>query len=224
MRFFKECMGMILFLVFFTLFTISHNAFAIFSLQRRVFTSQWVVEIEGGITFSFQQTGEFIIISPENLSNEYKIETSVKNSYSFRLNPSISLFVVKGFEIGVQPIFIYSQNKIEKTESFQGSTFEEFGGGGDVIFRYIVNTKSRIYPFIGLNVGGVRGKSEDNHFSSEFDAFEIGPQIGLKFVLGGRGILSLLFSYRFQSVGYDILDSREARHSIEIGSGLGFFL
>jgi hypothetical protein len=193
------------------------------TLARKTFTRPWSAEFEGDMTFSFQQLRTTTVV----LGTDNEVVGSASGDekiYSVRLSPALGVFLVKGLQAGIQPLFVYSQADCEASEGFASRTEKEIGGGMDVFLRYVIDTRGSIYPFLGFSIGGIGGKVEKPWGESGFDVFEVGPQLGIKFIVGGRGILTLSFSYQFQSFGLESADGREARHTISFGTGLGFWL
>jgi hypothetical protein len=152
-----------------------------------------------------------------------RIDEDDDKFFQLVIAPGFGLFVVKGLQLGLQP-----QVRFDKSEDETGAFFSMVYGGVGIFVNYVIDVKSIVFPYLGVNFAGLGGKTETDTplgtSESDFNIVEVGPQVGLKVVLGTNGILTLGFSYAFQSWGYEDVDNRSDMHVIWVRTGLGFWL
>lgn len=171
----------------------------------RRYTDPLTVEILGEFTFNA------------------RIDEDDDKAYQLVFAPGVGLFVVKGLQLGLQP-----QVRFDRSEDETGSYFSMVYGGVGIFVNYVIDVRSIIFPYFGVNFAALGGETETDTplgvSKSTFNVVEVGPQLGLKIVLGTNGILSFGFSYGFQTWGYEGRDNRADVHTFWLRTGLGFWL
>jgi hypothetical protein len=181
------------------------------------------VELSGGIGFSYVKKS-YGIVELDELGEVSRTARAGLEVYDVQVSPGVGVFAVKGLEVVFEPVFIFSQVDYEPVEGVPDYGSKEFGGGLDIFVRYVVDTRSAVGPFVGVGFGVTGGKTCGLLGRRDFNAFGLGPQAGLKFLFARRGILTLSFGYWFESRGEEGARSREERHGVLLGTGLGFWL
>jgi len=187
------------------------------------YTRPGTVEFEGGVEFSYFH-GACYVLDRGSGDEEPVIRKGSQDLYRLRLSPGFGFFALRGLQVGLRPIFSYSQQVHEGPEGLEPAGSKELGGGAEVFLRYVIGTKSSVFPFIGFSLGGGGGITDDVLGERDFNFIDAGPQMGIKVLLGRRGILTLSFNYWFESYESGAWKGREPRHLISFAAGLGFWL
>lgn len=175
------------------------------SVVERGYTDPFTVEVLGEVRFNAT------------------IDDDNDRLYNLAIAPGIGVFVVKGLQIGLQP-----QLRLDKAEDEDGDSYSVVYGGAGLFVNYVIDVRSVVFPFVGVVFAALGGESSVDiptigTSETRFNVVEIGPQLGVKIVIG-NGILTLGFSYAFQTWGYEDLDRRSDRHLFWVGTGLGFWI
>jgi hypothetical protein len=192
-------------------------------LQASHYTKTGTVEFEGDVAFSYFH-GAFYVLDEGDGQEEPGIRKGGQDVYRLRLAPGFGFFAARGLQIGIRPLFSYSQYSYDGPEGLEPPGSREYGGGAELVFRYVIGTRTMAYPFIGLSLSGGGGRADDVLGERDFNFIDAGPQLGIKLLLGKRGILTLSFNYRFESYESGAWKDREPRHFISFATALGFWL
>ncbi|MFH1434411.1 MAG: hypothetical protein ABIJ56_01725 [Pseudomonadota bacterium] len=171
--------------------------------------------------FGVEPSGDFELIThiSSNSGNEY-------TDLQIGLHPGVGVFVFKGLQIGAR---IYISFGYHSHENEDLNTLS-WGLGGGAFLRYVFDTRSIVFPFIGTELGGNYNKSEfDSGSDYTQNSVMLREQLGIKIVFAGHGILTIAVSYLFQSIGGEdmfgiSIEDRYNYHQIVIGTGLGFWI
>jgi hypothetical protein len=169
------------------------------------YTVPYVFEFGGEVTF----TG-------------HKIGSNSKFMH-FTLEPTFAAFIVKGFQIGGGPLMFFDYHSYPcPCDSSETLVAKPLGGGLQLFFRYVIDLKHAVFPFIGIGQGFAF--AEDLETDVNDNRFFVGPDIGIKLIFRENGILTIFFRYQFTSIGYENVDDREERHDFIFGTGFGFWI
>jgi hypothetical protein len=192
-------------------------------LHASRYTRAGTVELEGDVAFSFFRGACFILDVGEG-EEEPRIRKGGQDVVRFRLAPGFGFFVTRGLQIGLKPLFSYSQYSYEGPEGLEPPDSKEYGGGAEVFLRYVISTRSAAFPFIGFSLSGGGGKVEGGLGEHDYNFIDAGPQLGIKVLMAKRGILTFSFNYWFESYESGAWKGRETRHFISFSAGLGLWL
>jgi hypothetical protein len=169
------------------------------------YTVPYVFEFGGEVTFTGSKIG----------SNGKFIH--------FALEPTFAAFIVKGFQIGGGPLVFFDYRSYPcPCDSSETLVEKPLGGGLQLFFRYVIDLKHAVFPFIGIGQGFAF--AEDLETDVNDNRFFVGPDLGIKVIFRENGILTIFFRYQFTSVGYENVDDREERHDFLFGTGFGFWI
>ena len=130
--------------------------------------------------------------------------------------------MAKGFQIGAIPTFSFTITQdIEDGDNKTTSLY----GGLALLFRYIFDLRSIVFPFVGSRMGAYGGevKSEGSGWldvSYDITILNIGPHAGIKLVMG-KLIVTVFFEYMFNSMKIEDMDDWNEYHTIKFGFELG---
>lgn len=168
--------------------------------QRR-YTDQYTVEFLGEVRFNAT------------------LEEDDDKFFDLAIAPGIGFFMVKGLQIGLQPQF-----RFQRDVDAEDGALDIFLGGAGLFVNYVIDVRSIVFPFLGVAFAALGGKADSTYGGIDFNVIDVGPQIGLKIVAGKNGILTLAFSYAFESQADDLSDNRFEMHKFWVGMGIGFWL
>lgn len=164
--------------------------------------------------------GDFELIT--RVSNNQGMEYT---NLTLGIYPGVGVFVFKGLQIGAR---IYISLGYHSYENEDLNTLS-WGLGGGAFLRYIFDTQSIVFPFIGTELGG---RYDKNEYVSGSDytqnIIRLTEQIGIKIVFAKHGIFTIAVGYVFRSIGGESagggsLNDRMEFHDIGISTGLGFW-
>ena len=187
------------------------------------YTWAGTTELEGDMAFSYFRCPCYVLDAGDE-EEEPRIRKGSQDVVRFRLAPGFGFFVTRGLQIGLKPLFSYSQYSHEGPEGLEPPDSKEYGGGAEVYFRYIISTRSAACPFIGFSMSGGGGKVSGGLGEHDYNFIDVGPQMGIKVLIAKRGILTFSFNYWFESYESGAWKGRETRHFISFSTGLGLWL
>lgn len=169
------------------------------------YTTPFVFEFEGDISFSGTKVGS-------------------KNKYlHFTFEPVFSAFIIKGLQIGGGPLIFFDyEDYLCPCSTSEMITRKPFGGGLQLFFRYVIDLKHAIFPYIAIAQGFAFAEDLENDIND--NRFFVGPDIGIKVIFRENGILTLFLRYQFTSIGYEDSNDRVETHHFIIGMGFGFWV
>jgi len=138
--------------------------------------------------------------------------------YNLMFGPALGVFLAKGFQIGFIPT-------LRLTKYTDGEDYTFVAGGAMLLLRYIIDTRSIVFPYFGALMGALGGKTDMGVLGeNEYTILSVGPETGLKILVAGRAIVTLYLNYQFNSQGDDLDDDWTESHVINLGIGFGFWI
>ena len=174
--------------------------------DKRRYTDKMTMELGSRVSFS----GVFY-------QNNY-------NRYQIMLGPLYGIFVFKGLQVGLKPVFYYYNDD----PSGADNKTTEMNIGIFVSLAYVLDLKKIVFPYFQLNVGGFWGRetyhdSIGNQIKANKNSVGFGPEVGLKILVGRNGIISLGVQYLYETIGVTNKSTRDNRHSFFLDLGFGFW-
>jgi hypothetical protein len=168
-------------------------------------------------------TDQFTVEPIGELRFNATIDEDDDKLFQLAVAPGIGVFLAKGLEVGFQP-----QLRLERLDASDDDYTQVYGGAG-LFVDYVFDPGSIVFPYVGVGFSALGGTTRADlagigGVDYSFNVVEVGPHVGIKILLGRNGILTVGFSYAFQSWGYEDVDDRDDRHLFWVGTGLGFWL
>lgn len=174
------------------------------ALEGKRFTEPYALEIEGEFDFN-------AVINEDD-----------SKLYNFMLGPSIGVFVVKGLQIGGVPTLWFI---IE--EDGDGDQTTILAGGLTIFMRYVFDTNTIVFPFLGVRFGAFGGTIDFDtgvgNVERTINIINVGPEVGIKIAFH-RAVATIFFRYLFNTTGIEDIDDRENSHDIRLGVGFGLWI
>lgn len=146
---------------------------------------------------------------------------------SFTLSPSIGIFFVKGFRLGIGFPILAGFSKGEESSETQ------FGVGLGIQPEYVVSITQLLNFYGGLHFGimySYISESNDSDLNLAIDQFFLGPQLGIR-LTPGNALIDIGLIYTFTSSGGSVevmgeeheIEDRVESHYVGINLGFGFW-